>query len=313
MPVEVRSMSELKKIMLIANPVSGKKAVSNSLSDVCRIFLENGWEPSVFITGKRGDATEFVKEYGSRYERIVSMGGDGTMNEVVTGILDAGLSVPFAFVPSGTTNDFASTHHIPSDILEAAILAATGKVRHLDACRFNDRYFMFHSACGFFANVVNSTYQELKNTLGYFAYILDGFVNALSISPKHVKLVIDGKDMEDDYLYVGFLSTLSLGGSISSLPENMVRADDGQFEVMLARAPKDIIDLGQELKEFTEGERDGDFISLIKMKKCVIDSDEDLSWSLDGEPYSGSTHIEMEVLERKLLFVSSDEDSTLND
>lgn len=304
-------MAVLKKLMLIANPVSGKKAVGNSLGDVCRIFLENGWATSVFITGQRGDATQFVKEYGAGFDRIVSMGGDGTMNEVVTGMLSEGLSVPFAFIPSGTTNDFASTHHIPSDILEAAKLAATGKVRYLDACRFNDRYFMFHCACGFFANVVNSTYQELKNSLGYFAYILDGIVNALSIAPRHLKLIIDGKDLEGDYIYVGFLSTLSLGGNISSLPVDMVRADDGEFEVMLAKAPKDIIDLGQELLEFTDGKTDGDFISLFKMKKCVIDSDEDLSWSLDGEPYTGSTHIEMEVLDRKLLFVSSDDDTTI--
>lgn len=304
-------MPELRKLMLIANPVSGKRAVGTSLGDVCRIFLEHGWAPSVFITGKRGDATDFVKKYGDQYERIVSMGGDGTMNEVVTGILDAELKVPFAFIPSGTTNDFAATHHIPTDILEAAELAATGKERFLDACRFNDRYFMFHGACGFFANVVNSTVQEMKNTFGYFAYILDGIANALSLAPKHVKLIIDGKDLEDDYMYVGFLSTLSLGGNISTLPADMVRADDGEFEVMLARAPGDILDLGQELKEFSEGMTDGDFIKLFKMKKCIIDSDEDLTWSLDGEPYSGNRHIEMEVLSRKLILVSSEDDTTL--
>ena len=304
-------MSEIKRLMLIANPVSGKRAVSTSLADVCKVFLNNGWAPSVFVTGKRGDATDFVKKYGAQYDRIVSMGGDGTMNEVVTGILDSELTVPFAFIPSGTTNDFASTHHIPTDILEAAKLAATGKERYLDACRFNERYFMFHGACGFFANVVNSTVQEMKNTFGYFAYILDGIANALSLAPKHVKLVIDGKDLEDDYMYVGFLSTLSLGGNISSIPVDMVRADDGEFEVMLARAPGDILDLGQELKEFSDLMTDGDFIKLFKMKKCVIDSEEDLSWSLDGEPYSGCRHIEMEVLSKKLILVSSDDDTTL--
>ena len=305
-------MAENRKLMLIANPVSGKKAVANTLSDVCRIFLARGWIPSVFITGGRGDATAYVKKYGKDFGRIVAMGGDGTMNEVITGIIDAGLDTSFAFIPSGTTNDFASTHHIPSDMAEAAKLAVTGKVRKLDACRFNDRYFMFHCGCGFFASVVNETYQEMKNTLGYLAYILDGMANALSLAPKHAKFDIDGRQFEEDFLYLGLLSTLSLGGNITQLPSDMVWADDGSFEVFIAKAPRDIIELGEELREFTSKEFNGEHISLFKMKKCTIDSDEELDWSLDGEPYSGKKHIEMEVLEKRISFVSSDDDETLS-
>jgi len=307
------TMSEARRIMLVANPVSGKKTVSTSLADVCRVLFEAGWIPSVFITGKRGDGTEFVKQYGSSFQRIAAMGGDGTMNEVVTGIIEAGLDIPFAFIPSGTTNDFASTHRIPSDPVEAAKLAAAGEVRRLDACRFNDRYFMFHCACGFFANVVNTTYQDLKNSFGYFAYILDGMANALSLSPKHARFVLDGREFEDDFIYGGILSTMSLGGNITSLPEDMVRADDGQFEVMLARAPKDLISFGEVMKEFTAHNFNGEYINLYKMKKCTIDSDEDLAWSLDGEPYSGSSHVEVEVLEKRMQFVSSPDDHTLDD
>ena len=175
-------MSDNRKVMLVANPVSGKKAVANALSDICRVFLELGWIPSVFVTGGRGDATDYVKKYGGDFGRIVAIGGDGTMNETVTGIIEAGLDTPFAFIPSGTTNDFASTHHLPTDMIEASRLAAGGKIRMLDACRFNERYFMFHCGCGFFAGVVNDTYQEMKNALGYFAYILEGMSNALSIA-----------------------------------------------------------------------------------------------------------------------------------
>ena len=109
-------MSDNRKVMLVANPVSGKKAVANALSDICRVFLELGWIPSVFVTGGRGDATDYVKKYGGDFGRIVAIGGDGTMNETVTGIIEAGLDTPFAFIPSGTTNDFASTHHLPTDI-----------------------------------------------------------------------------------------------------------------------------------------------------------------------------------------------------
>lgn len=302
-----------RNLMLIANPVSGKKAVASSLSDVCRTFLNRGWIPSVFITGGRGDATGFVRKYGKDYGRIVAMGGDGTMNETVTGIIEAGLDTDFAFIPSGTTNDFATTHRIPSDIAEATKLAATGKVRKLDACRFNERYFMFHCGCGFFASVVNETYQEMKNTLGYLAYILDGVANALSLSPKHARFVIDGREFEDDFIYLGILSTLSLGGSITTLPSDMVRTDDGKFEFFFARAPKDIIELGEELSEFTGKNFNGEHINLYNMKKCVVDSDSDLDWSLDGEPYSGNKkHAEIEVLEKRISFVSSDDDETLS-
>ncbi len=300
-----------RNFMLIANPVSGKRAVEQSLSDVCRIILDNGWIPSVFITGKRGDATQYVQEYGSRFGRIAAMGGDGTMNETITGIIKAGLDTPFAFIPSGTTNDFASTHHIPFDFKRSAELAATGKVKALDACRFNDRYFMFHGACGFFASVVNSTYQDMKNSLGYFAYILDGMANALSLAPRHARFVIDGNEFEDDFIYGGILSTLSLGGNITSLPPDMVRADDGQFEVMLAKSPKDIIELGEVLKEFTERNFNGDYIKLIKMSRCTIESDGDMTWSLDGEPCNDGGHADVEVLQKRINFVSSDDDETL--
>ena len=305
-------MPKNDKLMLIANPVSGKKSVEQALSDVCRVFLDCGWIPSVFVTAKRGDGTEFVKKYGKGFGRIVAMGGDGTMNEVVTGIIEAGLDTSFGFIPSGTTNDFASTHRIPTDFRDAAKLAATGKVRHLDACRFNDRYFMFHAGCGFFATVVNETYQDLKNTLGYFAYILDGMTNALSLAPKHAKFVIDGKEFEDDFIYGGILSTASLGGNITTLPPGTVRADDGEYEVVLAKAPKDIIELGEVLKEFTDKNFSGKYINLYKMKKCTIDSDTDLAWSLDGEPYDGKGHVEAEVLHERISFVSSDDDDTLS-
>lgn len=306
-------MSENNRLMLIANPVSGKRAVEQALPEVCRILLEEGWIPSVFITGKRGDATEFVGKYGAEFGRIAAMGGDGTMNEVISGIIGSGLYTPFAFIPSGTTNDFAATHHIPFDFAQSARLAATGKVRALDACRFNDNYFMFHGACGFFASVVNSTFQDMKNTLGYFAYILDGMANALSLAPRHARFVIDGKEFEDDFIYGGILSTVSLGGNITSLPPDMVRADDGQFEVMLARAPKDIIELGEVLKEFADRNFSGEYINIYKMSRCTIDSDEDMTWSLDGEPCLGGGHIEVEVLQKRIRFVSSDDDATLGD
>ncbi|MBQ4240005.1 MAG: YegS/Rv2252/BmrU family lipid kinase [Oscillospiraceae bacterium] len=307
-------MSDNRKVMLVANPVSGKKAVSNALSDICRVFLELGWIPSVFVTGGRGDATDYVKKYGGDFGRIVAIGGDGTMNETVTGIIEAGLDTPFAFIPSGTTNDFASTHHLPADMIEASRLAAGGKIRMLDACRFNERYFMFHCGCGFFAGVVNDTYQEMKNALGYFAYILEGMSNALSIAPKHAVFNIDGKSFEEDFIYLGLLSTLSLGGNITTLPADVVRADDGRFEVFLAKAPGDIFELGEELKEFTGKNFNGEYISLFKMEKCTIDSETELEWSLDGEPYLGSDkkHVEIEVLPRRISFVSSDGDETLS-
>ncbi len=306
-------MSKLNKVMIIANPVSGKKAVSGYISDVCRIFLDNGWAPTVFITSKRGDAKEFAMEHGAEYDRVVAMGGDGTMNEVVNGLMEGNVDVSFAFVPSGTTNDFASTHNIPSDPLEAARLAATGRVRPIDVCRFNDRYFMFHGACGFFADVVNTTNQDFKNVFGYLAYILDGIANATQLAPKHAKFILDGEEFEDDFIYAALLSTLSLGGSISSLPEDMVMSDDGMFEVMFARAPKDLFDVTEVLKEFNEKNFDGKYIKLKKVKNGIIETDDELSWSLDGEPYTGCKRIEVEVLKRKLKLVSSDGDVTLSE
>lgn len=292
-----------KKLMLVVNPAAGRKTSERNLAKVCRILLENGWHVTTFVTGGRNEATEYVKEFGSGYDRIVGMGGDGTLNEVINGMMQADLDIPVAFIPCGSTNDFATTQGISSDISKSALQAAVGKETPTDICALNERYFAFHAAFGYFANVVNTTKQDAKNIFGYLAYIMDGAMDITKLRPVHCKFHVGSKIHEGDYIYGGCLSTISLGGNLISLDDNMVKLDDGKFEVLMIRAPKDLIEFGDLLNDLSTNTLNGTHTEFFDFSEAYCEFDEDPSWCLDGEPYSGPLDTKLSVLRKKLILV----------
>ena len=276
----------LKRMMLVVNPVAGRKASEKSMANVCRVFLENGWLVTPFVTGKRNEATEYVRQYGRDFDRIACMGGDGTFNEVINGYMQGELTVPVAFIPCGSTNDFATTHGISFDIDTAAKQACVGEAHPIDVCQLNERYFTFHSAFGFFANVVNTTSQDLKNTFGYFAYLMDGAMDITRLRSFHAKFTVGDQVYEGDYLYGGCLSTTTLGGNLMSIKDT-VKLDDGQFECLLIQSPADLIELGELVTELTANTLNGYFTRFFEFSEATVEFDEDPNWCVDGEPYQG--------------------------
>lgn len=290
-------------LMLVINPVSGRKNSEKNLAKVCRILLENGWSPTVFVTGKRGEAAEYVKDHSKDYERIVAMGGDGTLNEVINGLMQVGGDVPVGFIPCGSTNDFATTQGISADIDTAAIQAACGKETLVDICALNEKYFAFHSAFGYFANVVNTTRQDVKNIFGYLAYIMDGALDLTKLRPVHCKFHVGSEVHEGDYIYGGCLSTISLGGNLLSLDKEMVKLDDGRFEALLIRAPKDLIEFGDLMNDLSTNTLNGSHTEFFDFSEAYCEFDEDPSWCLDGEPYSGPLDTKLTVLQKRLVII----------
>ncbi len=292
-----------RKMMLVINPAAGRRTSEKSLSKVCRIFLENGWHVTTFVTGSRGEATEYVRDYADGYDRVVCMGGDGTLNEVVNGLMQGGANVPVAFIPCGSTNDFATTQGISSDIGKAALQAATGDEKQIDICALNERFFTFHSAFGYFANVVNSTKQDVKNIFGYLAYIMDGAMDITKLRPVHCRFHVGSTVHEGDYVYGGCLSTISLGGNLLSLDAEMVKLDDGKFEALLIKAPTDLIDFGDLLNDLSTNTLNGSHTEFFEFSEAYCEFDEDPSWCIDGEPYSGPLDTKLTVLQKRLTLV----------
>ena len=291
-----------KKLMLVVNPLAGRKTSAKKLAEVCRVLYECDWTVSVFVTAAHGEAKQLVMQRAAQFERVVCMGGDGTFNEVVSGMVQAGLDIPVGFVPCGSTNDFAKMHGLSADVKKAAQQAGGDVLKHFDVAAFNDEIITFHGAFGWFASVVNSTPQDAKNILGYAAYVLDGIKDVSALRAVQASFTLpDGTRHEGEYIYGGILSTLSLGGNIVSFPKELVRVDDGMFEVFLIRMPKDVVELSELLFLLSTGVLESKYTEFFRISEMQVRSESNMNWSLDGEPAPGDgTAADVRVLPQRL-------------
>ncbi|MBR1457552.1 MAG: YegS/Rv2252/BmrU family lipid kinase, partial [Oscillospiraceae bacterium] len=203
-----------RRALLIINPVSGKKMILRYIPQVIRIFMDAGYLVTTMVTARRGEATAFARGLGRDYDLICCTGGDGTLNETITGLVAGDLQVPLAYIPCGSTNDFALSRGLSTDIPTAAEQAARGKPTRYDIGRFGDQVFSYVAAFGAFSWLSYTTDQNLKNVLGHTAYILDGIKDLSKIKPLHVKLTVDGSVYEDDYLFGAVCNSTSIAGTL---------------------------------------------------------------------------------------------------
>ena len=174
-----------KTLLFIVNPRAGRTRSRAPLFDVVAHFCEAGYLVDLRQTKARGDATRFVLEEGGKVDRIVCCGGDGTLNEVVTGVMQLPSPPPLGYIPGGSTNDFAASLHLPDQPLEAARVITASGGRLLDVGSFNGRPFVYVASFGAFTRASYSAPQNIKNDLGHLAYILEG-VKDLSLSLIHI-------------------------------------------------------------------------------------------------------------------------------
>lgn len=292
----------MKKLLLIINPRSGKMKISEHLSSVISIFNRAGYTVESFITEKSGDAREVVKSSGADKDLIVCAGGDGTMNEVATGLMEADLSIPIGYIPSGSTNDFASSLGLASDILAATANIISGKAHEYDLGKFGDKYFSYIASFGAFTRASYATPQSLKNTMGHMAYILEGIKEISQIQPYRVHMELDGRTLEDDFLFVGICNATSIAG-VLTLDKSRVDMSDGLFEVLLVRAPKSLSELSDCINGLRYGDFDSYMVKLYRASKIEVRTTPKASWSLDGEMALGADSILVENLPKRLVIV----------
>lgn len=271
-----------KSALLIVNPVSGKKAVFKFLPQIIRRFMDEGYIVTTMVTGGHGDAEEFAAKYGPEYDLICCTGGDGTLNQTLSGIAKAGLNVPLGYIPCGSTNDFALAHGLSSDIMQAAERLLTADCSTYDIGRFGDRYFSYVAAFGAFSWLSYTTDQNLKNLLGHTAYILDGIKDLPKVKPYHVKLTADGRVYEGDYIFGAICNTTSIAGTIE-LPASLVNTCDGLFEVLLIKTPKNISEFELTLRGLIMQDYSYPNIEFFHARDIYIENPASLEWALDGE------------------------------
>ena len=271
-----------KKLLLIVNPRSGKLRSRGPLFDAMCVLCDAGWLVKLHLTAGPGDAAETAAAEGAGYDAVICVGGDGTLNETVSGLMELKSPPPLGYFPRGSTNDFAASLRIPLDPVQAARAAVSAAPRRLDVGRWNRRSFVYVASFGAFVRSSYAAPQEAKNALGHFAYILEGMKDLNTLRPYHIRLTADGEVLDGDYLFGAVCNSTSIGGLMKLDPERVV-LDDGKFEMLLVPSPKTAADLQNLVLALLNQQYDSQGLVFRHVSSLRLETEEELPWSLDGE------------------------------
>lgn len=298
-----------KRLLLIVNTHSGKKKKFSVFEKIEKNVSECGWQTDMVFTKHCGHAAELA-ENAKGYSRIVCVGGDGTLSEVCNGILRSKSSVALAYIPTGSTNDFARGLGLPKSIKKSSLLASSEECFPIDAGSFTNekgerRFFSYVASFGLFTNISYSTAQIFKNRLGHLAYIFEGLKSLSDLQnfkPFKLKIETDSEIIEGEYIFGAITNSTSLGGLVK-LDKNSVTVNDGLFEILLIKKPKSIISLTDTVGQLLNHKYNRSKIIFEHTKRIILNSDTPLEWTLDGE-YAGATlKAEIDVQCNALNFV----------
>ena len=294
-----------KKMLFVFNPKAGKGKIKTHLLDIIDIFNKNDYEVIIRSTQKAKAAYEQAREYADEVDLIVCSGGDGTLDEVVTGIMEKKSDVPIGYIPAGSTNDFANSLFMPKNMTEAASMIMEEELYHCDIGRFNSQTFAYVAAFGLFTDVSYETDQDLKNVLGHVAYILEGVKRLFDIKSYHMKVKSEEIEVEDDFM-VGMITNSRSVGGFKNLTGKNVDMNDGLFEVTLIVKPKNPLELQEIMTALVLAYDNKDLDISFKTGKITIEAEEAVPWTLDGEFGGNHTSVEIENMHKALnLYLKS--------
>lgn len=287
-----------KKLMLIINPVAGRGAYTQNFAEAMKILSYGGYDVTLFYTQGRGDASRFAAENASAYDTVACIGGDGTLSEVLAGLMQLENRPPVGYIPMGTANDVATTLDIPkNDTLGAAKLILTGEPHDFDVGGFGeDGYFAYIAAFGAFTNVSYATPQNQKKALGHLAYVLQGAAELPKIEPIHTRVEFDDGVIETELVYGSMSNSTSVAG-IVKLREEMVCLGDGISELVLVKDPGSVEGFGEILSSVLSRRFDGDKLIILHTKRAKFTFDKPIAWTRDGE--DGGKHQEIVLTNHK--------------
>ena len=275
----------MRRMLFIYNPRAGKGTIRNLLSYILEEFSRHDIVITIHPTTRSRDALKVMKKHGAEYDLVVCSGGDGTLDEVVTGMMQGGFSVPVGYIPAGSTNDFASSLGIPKQMRDAAAAIAEGRVFDCDIGRINASYFIYVAAFGAFTDVSYKTSQDMKNMLGHAAYLLEGVKSFSALKSWRLRFMSEEMSGEGDFLYGMITNSNSVGG-FKGITGNDVTLNDGKFEVTLIRMPETVIEWPTIISALLTGTAH-DKVITFKTAHLKITGEEDLPWTTDGE-YGGT-------------------------
>ena len=289
----------MKNVLLIINPVSGQKRIQPKLFDIVDELCKAECNVTVHTTTHRGHATELAQSAVlAGFDTIICCGGDGTLNETLTGLCSSkgNEHIALGYIPCGSTNDFADTLGLDSEPINQVQNIIKGNLTTLDVGRFNNkRYFSYIASFGAFTSVTYSTSQDLKNTFGHFAYIMEGVKDLTNIKPIKATVIANGKEYSGNYVLGAVSNTKSVAG-IVKLKDEIFDLTDGLFEVLLIKYPEDIIDLSDILIKGSQSDFSSDVFEFFRASEITFRFEEPTAWTLDGEKASAVKNVDIKAL-----------------
>ena len=281
----------MKKMLFVMNPYAGTRRANRFLPDILALFNRAEYTVITHMTAGPGDCAAAVERLAPQMDVVVCCGGDGTFNETVNGILRSGADVPVGYIPAGSTNDFAASLRLPTNVMEAARAIVEGEPRKYDVGRFADRYFTYVASFGAFTRTSYATPQNVKNALGHTAYLLGGIQELSQIRPIHMRLDFDSGTVEDDYIFGAISNSTSFGG-VLTLDPKQVDMQDGKFELLLVRAPRDLLEISDCIRALQTQKYNCGMITFLSTTHVRITANPELVWTLDGERMQGGEKLE---------------------
>ena len=283
-----------KRLMLIVNPMAGRGAYKNNFAEAMQLLSNGGYTTTLFFTRSRGDATRFAAEHARQYDAVACIGGDGTLSEVLAGLMQTDDPPPVGYFPMGTANDVATTLGLPkNDVLNAARRLLRGTPHPFDVGGFGDsEYFSYVAAFGAFTEVSYATPQDQKKVLGHLAYVLQGMQHLPKIEPIHTRVEYDGGEFDGMLLYGSVSNSTSVAG-IVHLPETMVSLGDGVSELVLVRDPGTVAAFAEIVSSVLSERFDSENLLILHTKRAVFHFDKPVAWTRDGEEGGAYTDIEV--------------------
>lgn len=294
----------MKKILLVLNPVAGKARAKFRIYKVADWFYQKGYLTTVLATAKKNDAADFVKKYADGHELVVCCGGDGTLNEMITGLIESQCEIPLGYLPAGTTNDMAKTLHLPGNLNQAAKIILNEKPIPQDVGLFNGtQYFTYIASFGAFTRASYATPQWLKNRLGHLAYVFDGIRSVGNIQPYRIQIISSEVQEEDDFVFGSVTNSLSVGGTFRLKRED-VCLNDGQFEVMLIRNPRDLRQTHNILHALVhQNYQQESNILFFHTNKILFRFKKGTTWTVDGEFAGQPDEVQIENLHNAVQII----------
>jgi len=296
--MEKKSPNDPKRTLFVYNPRAGKGTIGKNLHEIVDIFAKAKYPVTVYPTQAKGDACKAVEERDAGlYDLIVCSGGDGTLREVVNGLIKSGVTTPVGYIPTGSTNDFARSLGLPDNYEDALDIITTGTPFLCDAGNFNGENFVYIAAFGLFTEVSYATNQQWKNIFGHVAYILEGVKSLASIPSYEVQIECDEGVMRGNYIYGMVTNSLSVGG-FKNITGKDVSFDDGKFEVILIRRPGNFSELNDIIISLLRQSFDAVCIYSFKTSYLKIESREELNWTVDGEFGGTCTKVDIKNVQK---------------